>query len=91
MYQEVSKYQVISDYESDYEEDWPNFECPDDGWLTAMDPIFWCLALVYLEEWVWLFRTAPTRQPKDSRGRPMTLLQVSIGKGKVNWFDALLT
>lgn len=86
----MSKYESISNYESDYEEDWLEFKFPFDGWLTAKDPIFWCLAPAHLEECVWIFRTAPTRQPTDSKGHPLTLLEVSINKGRVNQFHALL-
>lgn len=71
----------VTDDESDYETDWSEVKLQEDGWLTARDPIFWCLAPAHLEEVVWLFRTAPRRQPKDSKGRHLTLLEVSIDDG----------
>lgn len=91
MNQDISNYEDVSDdYESAYKEDWFAFECSENGWLTAEDPIFWCLAPAHLEECVWLFRTAPTCQPTDSNGHPITLLEVSIGKDKVNLFHIFL-
>lgn len=46
-------------------------------WLTADDPVFWCVAPAYLEDVVWLFCTAPTRQPFDDSELSITLLEVS--------------
>lgn len=76
---EDSAYAEIDGSESD-DEIYDLFQdvYPDDGWLTANDPIFWCLAPAHLEEVAWLFRAAPTRQPRDSMKNPLTLLEVDI-------------
>nr|AOH69137.1 hypothetical protein A6F54_64 [Microplitis mediator bracovirus] len=76
---EDSAYAEIDESESDDEiYELIGSEDPDDAWLTANDPIFWCLAPAHLEEVAWLFRAAPTRQPRDSMQNPLTLLEYYI-------------
>ncbi|AGO14370.1 hypothetical protein CsmBV32.6 [Diolcogaster facetosa bracovirus] len=60
------------------------------GWLSADDPVFWCVAPAYLEEIVWLFRTAPTRQPYDASKLPLTLLEYYLRMDLSDLLDKLL-
>ncbi|XP_044591694.1 uncharacterized protein LOC123269865 [Cotesia glomerata] len=59
------------------------------GWLSVDDPVFWCVAPAYLEEIVWLFRTAPTRQPYDEPELPLTLLEYYLRMDLLELLDKL--
>ncbi|KAJ8881240.1 hypothetical protein PR048_017714 [Dryococelus australis] len=49
---EDSAYDDLVESDSDYEiYELLDMEDPDDGWLTAEDSIFWCIAPAYLEEY----------------------------------------